>query len=147
MPFMKKTYTQKPAEVSREWYLVDASEASLGRIAVIIADKLVGKSKVTFTPHVDGGDYVVVINAKSAVVTGGKDLSKVYHHHSGYQGGLRSLRLEEVREMQPERIIIDAVKGMMPRNKLAEDRLARLRVFPGAEHAHEAQTPKKVEVK
>ena len=147
MPNMKKTYSQKPSEVNREWFLVDASEAPLGKIAVVIANYLMGKSKVTFTPHVDGGDYVVVINAKSVAVTGDKEIDKMYYHHSGYQGGLRELRLEEVREKQPERIIVEAVKGMMPKNKLADERLKRLKIFAGAEHAHTAQTPKKVEVK
>jgi ribosomal protein L13, bacterial type len=147
MPFMKKTYSQKPADTDRKWFLIDASEAPLGKTAVLIANKLMGKNKVTFTPHVDNGDYVVVINSKSVVTTGNKEVDKMYYHHSGYQGGLRELRLEEVREKQPERIIINAVKGMMPKNKLADERLKRLKIFEGAEHAHTAQTPEKVEVK
>ncbi len=142
-----KTFSQKTADVTREWFLIDASEAPLGRIATIIADKLIGKNKPTYTPHVDGGDYVVVINAEKVVVTGNKETGKIYYRHSGFPGGIKDATLKEVREKAPERIIEAAVKGMIPRNKLADDRLGRLRVFVGEEHAHTAQTPKKVEVK
>lgn len=142
-----KTFSQKTADVSREWFLVDASELPLGRIATIVADKLIGKSKPTYTPHVDGGDYVVVINAKDTVVTGDKETGKIYYRHSGFPGGIKDATLAEVREKFPERIIEKAVKGMLPKNKLSAGRMARLKVFPGAEHAHTAQTPKKVEVK
>lgn len=142
-----KTFSQKPADVSREWFLVDASELPLGRIATIVADKLIGKNKPTYTPHVDGGDYVVVINAEKLVVTGDKETGKVYYHHSGFPGGIKDATLAEVREKFPERIIENAVKGMLPKNKLSADRMARLKVFAGAEHAHTAQQPKKVEVK
>lgn len=142
-----KTYSQKPSEINREWFLVDASEASLGRIATIIADKLIGKNKPTYTPHIDGGDYVVVINAENTVVTGEKETDKIYYRYSGFPGGIKDAQLKEVREKFPERIIEAAVKGMLPKNKLAAERMARLRVFAGSEHAHTAQTPKKVEVK
>jgi large subunit ribosomal protein L13 len=142
-----KTFSQKPADVSREWFLIDASELPLGRIATIIADKLIGKSKPTYTPHVDGGDYVVVINAAKVVVTGDKETGKVYYRHSGFPGGIKDATLAEVRERFPERIIEAAVQGMLPKNKLSTGRLARLKVFAGEEHAHTAQTPKKVEVK
>lgn len=142
-----KTFSQKPADVNREWFLIDATEAPLGRIATIIADKLIGKNKPTYTPHVDGGDYVVVINAKELVVTGDKETGKVYYRHSGFPGGIKDATLKEVREKFPERIIEAAVKGMLPKNKLSPERLARLRVFEGAEHTHAAQTPKKIEVK
>lgn len=142
-----KTFSQKTADVKREWFLIDASEAPLGRVATIIADKLIGKNKPTYTPHVDGGDYVVVINASKAVVTGSKETGKVYYRHSGFPGGIKDATLKEVRERAPERIIEAAVKGMIPRNKLAAERLGRLRVFAGEEHTHTAQTPKKVEVK
>lgn len=142
-----KTFSQKPADVTREWFLIDASEAPLGRVATVIADKLIGKNKPTYTPHVDGGDYVVVINAEKVVVTGNKETGKVYYRHSGFPGGIKDATLKEVREKAPERIIEAAVKGMVPRNKLADDRLGRLRVFVGDAHAHTAQTPKKVEVK
>lgn len=139
-----KTYSQKSSEISREWWLVDASTMPLGRLAVVIADKLMGKSKVTYTPHIDNGDYVVVINAKNLVVTGEKMTDKKYYRHSGFPGGLTELKLEEVIEKNPENAIKAAVKGMLPKNKLAADRLARLRVFDGAEHAHTAQNPKEI---
>lgn len=141
-----KTYSQKPADVTRRWILVDASSAPLGRVATTIAKYLIGKYKPTYTPHVDGGDYVVVINAAQAVVTGEKETDKKYYHHSGYPGGIRDESLSELRTKYPERIIIEAVKGMIPRNKLSADRLARLRVFAGADHTHGPQTPEKVEV-
>ena len=139
-----KTYSQKTAEISREWYIIDASTMPLGKLAVIIADKLMGKSKVTYTPHIDNGDYVVVINAKNIQVTGNKMIDKKYYRHSGVPGGLNELKLEEVIEKDPSRAIKQAVKGMLPKNKLAADRLARLRVFEGAEHAHTAQNPKEI---
>ena len=142
-----KTFSQKTADVSREWFLVDASELPLGRIATIVADKLIGKNKPTYTPHIDGGDYVVVINAADTVVTGNKETGKIYYRHSGFPGGIKDATLAEVREKFPERIIEKAVKGMLPKNKLASERMNRLRIFPGAEHTHTAQTPKKVEVK
>lgn len=142
-----KTYSQKPSEITREWHLIDATELPLGRLSTIIATLLIGKGKPTYTPHMDAGDYVVVINAKDVPVTGDKELQKIYYRHSGFPGGIKDARLEEVREKFPERIIEASVKGMLPKNKLQADRMARLKVFAGAEHAHTAQTPKKVEVK
>ena len=139
-----KTYSQKSAEISREWWVIDASSMPLGKLAVIIADKLMGKSKVTYTPHIDNGDYVVVVNAKNLVVTGNKMVDKKYYRHSGYPGGIKELKLEEVIEKDPSRAIVAAVKGMLPKNKLAAERLKRLRVFDGAEHAHAAQNPKEI---
>ena len=139
-----KTYSQKSSEISREWWLIDASTMPLGKLAVVIADKLMGKSKVTFTPHIDNGDYVVVINAKDLKVTGAKATDKKYYRHSGFPGGLTELSLEEVIEKDPSLAIREAVKGMLPKNKLAADRLARLRIFAGAEHAHTAQNPKEI---
>ena len=139
-----KTYSQKASEISREWWVVDASTLPLGKLAVVIADKLMGKSKVTYTPHIDNGDYVVVVNAKNVVVTGNKMVDKKYYRHSGYPGGLKELKLEEVLEKDPARVIREAVKGMLPKNKLAAERLKRLRVFEGAEHAHAAQNPKEI---
>ena len=141
-----KTFSQKTADVSREWFLVDASELPLGRIATIIADKLIGKSKPTYTPHVDGGDYVVVVNAEKVVVTGNKETAKIYYRHSGFPGGIKDATLAEVREKAPEKIIENAVRGMLPKNKLSDARMERLKVYAGAEHAHAAQKPKKVEV-
>src|SRR5690606_3589885 len=142
-----KTYSQKPSEVSRRWILIDAAEAPLGRVATEIATYLSGKYKPTFTPHTDGGDYVVVINASNAIVTGAKETDKSYIQHTGFPGGIKEATLAEVRAKHPERIITEAVKGMLPKNKLAAERLKRLRVFAGSEHDHTAQTPEKVEVK
>ena len=139
-----KTYSQKTAEVKREWWVIDASSMPLGKLAVIIADKLMGKSKVTYTPHIDNGDYVVVTNAKNLVVTGDKMIQKKYYRHSGYPGGIKELRLEEIIEKEPARAIETAVKGMLPKNKLLADRMARLRVFEGEEHTHTAQNPQNI---
>ena len=139
-----KTYSQKSSEINREWWIVDASTMPLGKLAVVIADKLLGKSKVTFTPHTDNGDYVVVINAKNLKVTGNKMTDKHYYRHSSFPGGLTDLSLEEVIAKDPTVAIKQAVAGMLPKNKLQADRLARLRVFPGAEHAHTAQMPKEI---
>jgi large subunit ribosomal protein L13 len=142
-----KTYSQKSTEVTRRWILIDASSASLGRVATTIAKYLIGKYKTTYTPHTDAGDYVVVINAEKVVVTGDKETDKMYYHHSGFPGGMTKATLGDMRAKFPERIIEEAVKGMIPRNKLAADRLSRLRIFVGENHNHTAQTPEKVEVK
>ena len=142
-----KTYSQKTAEVTRRWILIDATEASLGRVSTVIAKYLIGKYKPTYTPHIDAGDYVVVINAKDTVVTGEKETDKIYYRHSGFPGGIKDAQLKEVREKFPERIIEAAVRGMLPKNKLSPDRMARLKIFAGSEHAHTAQKPEKVEVK
>ena len=139
-----KTYSQKGSEVKREWWVIDASSMPLGKLAVVIADKLMGKSKVTYTPHIDNGDFVIVTNAKKIVVTGDKMIQKKYYRHSGFPGGLTELKLEEVIEKNPAVAINAAVKGMLPKNKLAADRLARLRIFDGAEHTHAAQKPKEI---
>ncbi len=142
-----KTFSQKPADVNRRWILIDATDAPLGRVATAVAKYLIGKYKPTYTPHVDGGDYVVVINADKAVVTGDKEESKIYYRHSGFPGGIKDATLKEVRGKFPERIIEEAVKGMLPKNKLSVGRMERLRVFAGPEHTHSAQKPEKVEVK
>ena len=139
-----KTYSQKGSEIKREWWVIDAQSMPLGKLAVVIADKLMGKSKVTYTPHIDNGDYVVVVNAKNLVVTGDKMVDKKYYRHSGFPGGLTELKLEEVIEKDPSVAISAAVKGMLPKNKLAAERLKRLRVFDGAEHTHTAQNPKEI---
>ena len=139
-----KTYSQKAAEVKREWWVIDASTLPLGKLAVVIADKLMGKSKVTYTPHIDNGDYVVVTNAKNIKVTGDKMLDKKYYRHSGFPGGIKELSLTEVIEKDPALAIREAVKGMLPKNKLAADRMERLRVFETTEHTHSAQNPKEI---
>ena len=144
---MTKTFSQKPADVQRRWVLIDASTAPLGRISTLISKHLIGKYKATYTPHVDGGDYVVVINAEKTVVTGNKETDKIYYRHSGFPGGIKDATLAEVREKFPERIIEHAVAGMLPKNKLSDGRMKRLKVYAGPEHNHTAQTPEKVEVK
>lgn len=144
---MNKTFSLKPADISRAWVVVDAAEIPLGRLSTVVASRLIGKYKPTYTPHVDNGDYVIVINADSLVVTGDKETAKTYYHHSGFPGGLKERSLKEQRVLGSSKIIEKAVKGMLPKNKLASERLARLRVFGGAEHTHNAQQPVKLEVK
>jgi large subunit ribosomal protein L13 len=142
-----KTFSQKPAEIKREWYVVDASENNLGRVATVVANLLAGKKKVTVTKHVDNGDFVIVVNAAKVGITGDKLVNKQYHKHSGYIGNMKTKSMKELMDTNPERVITEAVAGMLPKNKLQDARLARLKVFAGEEHAHTAQTPKKVEVK
>lgn len=139
-----KTYSQKTSEINREWWTIDAASMPLGKLAVVVADKLIGKSKVSFTPHIDNGDYVVVTNAKNLVVTGEKMTDKHYYRHSGFPGGLSDLTLAELIEKDPREAIRHAVAGMLPKNKLQAERLKRLRVFSGIEHDHTAQTPKEI---
>ena len=139
-----KTYSQKSSEIAREWWIIDASTLPLGKLAVVIADKLMGKSKVTYTPHTDNGDYVVVVNAKNLKVTGDKMTDKHYYRHSGFPGGLTDLTLAEIIEKDPTLAVKKAGAGMLPKNKLQAERMKRLRVFAGAEHTHTAQTPKEI---
>ena len=141
-----KTYSQKGSEIKREWWVIDASTMPLGKLAVVIADKLMGKSKVTYTPHIDNGDYVVVVNAKNLVVTGDKMVDKKYYRHSGYPGGLKELRLEEVIEKDPSRAISEAVKGMLPKNRLGAQLIKNVHVYNGPEHPHQAQNPKVIDI-
>ena len=141
-----KTFSAKPAEVKRDWYVVDASGKTLGRLASEIAYRLRGKHKPEFTPHVDTGDYIVVVNAEKVAVTGRKVRDKMYHRHTGYIGGLKSLTFEKLREKAPERIIEIAVRGMMPRNPLGRQMLSKLKVYAGPAHRHEAQQPKPLNI-
>ena len=136
-----KTFSLKNTEVSRDWVLFDASDKILGRFATKIADKLRGKDKPTFTPHVDGGDFVVVINADKVKVSGYKAEQKKYYKHSLYPGGLKEKSYKEVLESTPERIIENAVKGMLPKNKLGKSIIKKLKVYSGSEHPHESQNP------
>ena len=136
-----KTFSLKNSEVSRDWVVFDASDKILGRFATKIADKLRGKDKPTFTPHVDGGDFVVVINAEKVKVTGNKAEQKKYYKHSLYPGGLKEKSYKEVLESTPERIIENAVKGMLPKNKLGKSIIKKLKVYSGSEHPHESQNP------
>jgi len=142
-----KTYSQKPAEVTRKWVILDASKSTLGRISTLAATYLIGKNKPTFTPHVDGGDYVIIINASAVELTGKKEDQKTYYRHSGYPGSTKARTVSQQREKFPQGIIINAVKGMLPKNKLQDQRMLRLKVYAGSEHGHDAQKPEKVEVK
>lgn len=143
----KKTFSLKAADVTHQWIVVDASTAPLGRLASFVAQRLTGKYQPTFTPHMDSGDYVVVINSDQLVVTGSKEEDKKYYRHSGYPGGIKERTLKEVRELDSTAAITAAVKGMIPKNKLASERLARLRIFTGSDHTHEPQKPTKMEIK
>ena len=142
-----KTYSQKPAEVTRKWYMVDASEVSLGRLSTVVASLLIGKGKPSVTAHVDGGDYVIVINADQLVVTGNKLEDKMYYHHSHYPGGLKEATLKEKMAKDSTEVIIKAVRGMLPVNKLRPGRLARLKVYTGSEHQHAPQKPETLSLK
>ncbi|MGI9308793.1 MAG: 50S ribosomal protein L13 [Gammaproteobacteria bacterium] len=141
-----KTFSAKPQEVKRGWYVVDATDRTLGRLATEIASRLRGKHKPEFTPHVDTGDYIVVVNAAQIRVTGNKLQGKIYHRHTGYIGSLKSVTLEKQLALHPERVITQAVKGMLPKNSLGRAMLKKLRVFPGAEHTHAAQQPQPLEI-
>ena len=138
---MQKTWNAKPGEVTRHWYLVDAEGQTLGRLATRIADTLRGKGKAAYTPHVDTGDFVVVVNAEKITVTGNKLDDKLYYRHSGYPGGLRSRPLRDQLERRPTEVIRKAVKGMLPRNRLARQQLNKLKVYAGPDHPHQAQDP------
>lgn len=140
------TVSAKPAEVRREWLLVDADGKTLGRLASEIASRLRGKHKPQYTPHVDTGDYVIVINAEKIRVTGNKRQNKFYHHHTGYVGNLKSISLEKLLAKAPDRVITHAVKGMLPRGPLGRDMLRKLKVYGGPEHRHHAQQPRLVEL-
>jgi large subunit ribosomal protein L13 len=140
-----KTYVATPATRERDWLLVDARGKTLGRLATQIADILRGKRKPEYTPHVDTGDFVVVVNAREIAVTGNKLDAKMYRRHSGYPGGLRSRSLADMLERRPEEVIRIAVKGMLPRNRLARQQLRKLKVYAGPDHPHEAQKPKAIE--
>lgn len=141
-----KTVSAKPAEVRREWYVVDAEGKTLGRLASEIARRLRGKHKPEYTPHVDTGDYIVVVNAEKVQVTGNKPKDKMYHRHTGYPGGLKSMPFEKMIQSHPERLIELTVKGMLPKNPLGRAMLKKLKVFAGPEHNHSAQQPKALEI-
>ena len=141
-----KTYVATPADRERNWLVVDAAGKTLGRLATQIADLLRGKGKPEYTPHVDTGDFVVVINAEKIAVTGHKLADKRYYRHSGYPGGLRSRTLGDMLERRPEEVIRRAVRGMMPRNRLARKQLTKLKVYAGPDHPHAAQKPQPLEI-
>lgn len=141
-----KTFSAKPAEVKRDWYIIDASNQTLGRMATEIARRLRGKHKPEYTPHVDTGDYIVVVNADKVQVTGNKEKDKMYYRHSGYPGGMKSFSFEKMIERSPERVIELAVKGMMPKNPLGRAMLRKLKVYAGPQHLHAAQQPRPLEL-
>jgi len=141
-----KTFSAKPADVRHDWYVVDASDKTLGRLATGIASRLRGKHKPEFTPHVDTGDYIVVVNAKRIRVTGNKLKDKLYQHHTGYIGNLKTNNLEDLLEKAPEQVITKAVKGMLPKNKLGAAMIKKLKVFAGPKHDHTAQQPQPLEI-
>jgi large subunit ribosomal protein L13 len=139
-----KTYSAKPHEVDQSWLLVDAEGQTLGRMATVIATRLRGKHKPEYTPHIDTGDFIVVINAEKVHVTGKKATDKIYHRHSGYPGGLKSISFEKLIEKSPEKVIQRAVKGMLPRTALGRAMFKKLKVYAGSEHPHSAQQPQTV---
>ena len=141
-----RTYTPKPGDVERTWYVIDATDVVLGRLATHVATLLRGKHKATFAPHVDGGDFVIVINADKVALTGNKRETKLAYRHSGYPGGLRATRYSELLEKHPERAIEKAVRGMLPKSSLAAKQIGKLKVYAGAEHPHAAQQPKPFEI-
>lgn len=141
-----KTFSAKAADVKRDWYVVDASGKTLGRLASQIAFRLRGKHKPEYTPHVDTGDYIVVVNAEKVAVTGRKVSDKIYYHHTGYIGGLKQVTFGQLIDKAPERIIQTAVKGMLPKNRLGRQMLKKLKVYAGPEHRHVAQQPIQIEL-
>jgi large subunit ribosomal protein L13 len=141
-----KTYSAKPESVKRDWYVIDATDKTLGRLATEVARRLRGKHKVEYTPHVDTGDYIVVVNAQKVHVTGRKATDKMYHHHTGYIGNLKSISFGKLLAEKPERVIEKAVKGMLPKNPLGRAMYKKLKVYAGSEHPHTAQQPQQLEI-
>ncbi|EIJ43697.1 ribosomal protein L13, bacterial type [Beggiatoa alba B18LD] len=136
-----RTFSARPETVKRDWYVIDADNMVLGRLATEVARRLRGKHKPEYTPHVDTGDYIIIINAEKIQVTGNKATSKMYYHHSGYTGGIKGIRFDKLKEKAPERLIEIAVKGMLPKGPLGRDMFRKLKVFAGTEHIHTAQQP------
>jgi len=141
-----KTYSAKPEDIRRDWYVVNASGKTLGRLATEIARRLRGKHKAEYTPHMDTGDYIVVINAKDVRVSGNKQKDKMYHHHTGYPGGIESINFEKLMQKKPERVIEKAVKGMLPKGPLGREMFRKLKVYAGDQHRHAAQQPQTLEI-
>ena len=141
-----KTFSAKTHEVKRDWYVVDASDMILGRLSTEIARRLRGKHKAEYTPHADTGDCIIVINAEKVVVTGRKFKEKMYYHHTGHPGGIKSISFDKLQAKNPARIIERAVKGMLPKNPLGRDMYRKLKIYAGSEHPHEAQQPKKLDI-
>ena len=143
---MKTTISAKPETVKRDWFVIDATDHSLGRLATEVASRLRGKHKAEFTPHVDTGDYIIVVNADKVKLTGNKEKDKMYHHHSGYIGGLKTISAEKLRAKAPERMIEIAVKGMLPKNPLGRAMFRKLKVYAGTNHEHAAQQPQELKI-
>ncbi len=141
---MKTTISAKPESVERDWYVVDATDKTLGRLATEVARRLRGKHKPIYTPHVDTGDYIVVINAEKVKVTGRKSTDKVYYHHTGFPGGIKGITFEKLIIKKPQQVIELAVKGMLPRNSLGRTMMRKLKIYAGSEHPHAAQQPKEL---
>lgn len=141
-----KTFSAKPAEVRRDWYVIDADGKTLGRLSTEVARRLRGKHKAEYTPHVDTGDYIIIINAEKVHVTGNKEQDKIYYKHTGFIGNMKSVSLGKLRATHPERIIQTAVKGMLPKNPLGRAMFKKLKVYAGNEHGHQAQQPKPLEI-
>jgi large subunit ribosomal protein L13 len=141
-----KTVSARKERVTREWYVVDAAGKTLGRLCTEIASRLRGKHKPEYTPHVDTGDYIIVVNAEKVVVTGNKTTDKLYQHHTGYPGGIKSISFDKLLVKSPEMIIEKAVKGMMPKNKLSRTMISKLKVYAGKDHPHTAQQPTLLEI-
>ncbi|MDB9751768.1 50S ribosomal protein L13 [Gammaproteobacteria bacterium] len=141
-----KTFSATPADIKHDWFIVDASGKTLGRLATEIARRLRGKHKAEYTPHMDTGDYIVVINAKDVQVTGNKRKDKIYYHHTGFPGGIKSISFEKLIAKKPEQVIEKAVKGMLPKGPLGRDMYRKLKVYPGAQHQHSAQQPQVLEI-
>lgn len=141
-----KTYTPKASEIERKWYILDAKDKVAGRIATVIANKLRGKDKAIFAPHMDCGDFVIVINADKIKLTGSKEITKLYHSHSGFPGGYKNISAEDLRDKKPTEILRQAVSGMLPKNKLRKPLMLKLKLYVGEEHPHEAQSPETLEV-
>ena len=141
-----KTFTAKPADIKRDWFVIDATGKALGRLATEIARRLRGKHKAEYTPHMDTGDYIVVINAKDVKVSGNKSKDKMYHHHTGYPGGIKEISFEKQIAKKPEKVIEIAVKGMLPKGPLGREMYRKLKVYPSAQHNHAAQQPQVLEI-
>jgi large subunit ribosomal protein L13 len=144
---LQRTFSPTPSDIQRSWYVIDADDVPLGRLASEVAQILRGKNKPTYAPHMDGGDFVVVINAAKVHVSGNKEFEKIYYRHSGYPGGLRAETLSEVREKYPERLVEIAVRGMLPKNRLGRQMLRKLKVHAGPDHPHQSQKPESLQLK
>ncbi|MFK8067438.1 MAG: 50S ribosomal protein L13 [Gammaproteobacteria bacterium] len=140
------TFTAKPAEVQRDWFVIDATDKVLGRLATEVASRLRGKHKPIYTPHVDTGDYIIIVNAEKIRVTGNKSKDKMYYHHTGFPGGIKSISFDKQIDKAPERVIQSAVKGMLPKGPLGRDMFRKLKIYAGPEHQHTAQQPQPLEI-